>query len=215
MKPFIFLSFLPVMGIPACQPKAAQNQPPIPVEERAVGGSCECCEAWSAGLPDVVKWETSLASEEEAGTPIRISGIIYEQDAQTPAANVLLYVYQTDHNGLYSDGPDFSNCARRHGHLRGWMQTDAQGKYAFRSIRPASYPNSQAPAHIHAIVKEPGYQAYWIADFFFDDDPFLGKKERQDSLARGGLGVLQMKKNEQGIWEGKRDIVLGKNIPAY
>ncbi|HMQ48873.1 MAG TPA: intradiol ring-cleavage dioxygenase [Saprospiraceae bacterium] len=215
MKQYIFFPILSVFGIVSCQPKTAENQSQTPVEERAVGGLCECCEAWSEGLPDVVKWETNLASEAEPGIPIRVSGTIYTQDGRTPAANVLLYVYHTDDTGLYSDGSKLSDCTRRHGHLRGWMKTDVQGQYAFRTIRPAAYPNSRIPAHIHAIIKEPGLKNYWIADYFFDDDPFLSEKDKQDTLARGGNGVLQMEKNEPGIWEGKRDIVLGKHVPGY
>ena len=67
---------------------------------------------------------------------------------------MILYVYQTDAKGLYSPAAGQTQ-GRRHGHLRGWMKTDRMGRYEFRTVRPASYPGRDVPAHIHPVVKEP------------------------------------------------------------
>jgi protocatechuate 3,4-dioxygenase beta subunit len=95
------------------------------------------------------------------------------------------------------------------------MKTDAQGRYQFKTIRPASYPNRQAPQHIHPIIKEPGTSLYWIDEYLFEDDPLLTSSERSRQEKRGGSGIIRLKKNEKGVWMGQRNIILGMNIPNY
>ncbi len=126
---------------------------------------------------------------------------------------MILYVYHTDAKGFYSPAPG-QTAARRHGGLRGWMQTDANGRYKFRTIRPAPYPNRHLPAHIHAVVKEPGKNEYYIDDFLFDDDPLLTREKRTQE-ARGGSGIVRVTRNADGVWIARRDLVLGRNIPDY
>ena len=104
---------------------------------------------------------------------------------------------------------------KKHGHLRGWMKTNAQGQYEFKTIRPASYPGSRIPQHIHPIIKEPGLSVYWIDDFLFSDDPFLNNQEKSNLQNRGGSGILSLKKDTNGVWVGERNITLGLNVPNY
>lgn len=203
-----FLSYLlPVsMAVAGC----AQ----FPSAERQVGGACEDCALMAAGMPSSLSWKTKLASDDEPGERLLISGTIFKRDGKTPARDVILYVYQTDDKGLYSPGPK-QTAAKRHGHLRGWVKTDAQGRYEFSTIRPASYPNSTMPRHIHPIIKEPGVSRYWVDDFVFADDPLLSEKVKSNQLKRGGSGIITPVKNADGVWVGRRDIILGLNIPNY
>lgn len=206
MKPFLLYLLLVSVVVTGCaQPQAA---------ERKVGGPCEDCELMFAGMPSTLSWKTKLAPDDEPGERMIISGTIFKRDGKTPARDVILYVYQTDNRGLYSSAPN-QTVAKRHGHLRGWVKADAQGHYEFSTIRPASYPNSQSPQHIHPIIKEPGLSLYWIDEFVFDDDPFLTEQEKAKQEKRGGSGVIKMTKNSDGVWIGKRDIILGLNIPNY
>jgi protocatechuate 3,4-dioxygenase beta subunit len=145
---------------------------------------------------------------------MEISGIIFQPDGKTPAANVILYVYHTDAKGLYSPAPGATGGARINGHLRGWMKTNDRGEYKFTSIRPMSYPNRQIPAHIHPVIKEPDKNEYWIDEYLFDDDPLLAH-ERQKQQNRGGSGIIHLAKNNEGVWIGRRNIVLGENVPNY
>ena len=112
-------------------------------------------------------------------------GVIYLSDGKTPAPEVILYVYHTDARGNYSPAPGQAH-GLRHGHLRGWMKTDRQGRYRFRTIRPAPYPNGRIPAHIHPIVKEPRRNEYYIDEYVFGDDPLVTGKERGRMEDRGG-----------------------------
>jgi protocatechuate 3,4-dioxygenase beta subunit len=166
------------------------------------------------GMPKELGWQTTIAPEGEPGEPLEMRGVIYRNDGKAPAPDVILYVYHTDAKGYYSPTPGQTQ-ARRHGHLRGWMKTDREGQYQFRTIRPASYPNARAPAHIHAIVKEPQLNEYYIDEYEFADDPLVSRKERELVEGRGGMGIVDLTRNKNGVWVGRRDIILGRNIPHY
>jgi protocatechuate 3,4-dioxygenase beta subunit len=182
--------------------------------DRKVGSACEACDMMYDGMPEDPSWQTTIAGPDEPGEPMIISGVIYKKDGKTPAPDVILYVYHTDSKGLYSPAPK-QTLAKRHGHLRGWMKTDEQGRYEFITIRPASYPDRKIPQHIHPLIKEPGLTLYWIDEYLFDDDPLLTEQEKAHQEKRGGSGIISLKKNEKGVWVGKRDIILGMNIPNY
>ncbi|MFN8344361.1 MAG: intradiol ring-cleavage dioxygenase [Spirosomataceae bacterium] len=179
-----------------------------------VGGSCDGCELIYAGMPKNLSWQTTIADAKEEGERMEISGVIYQKDGKTPAPDVILYVYHTDVKGEYTPAATQVH-ARRHGHLRGWVKTDAQGRYKFNSIRPAAYPIRKFAAHIHPIIKEPDKNEYWIDEYQFEGDSLLTQKDRNNAENRGGSGIITLTKNDKGIWIGKRDIVLGKNVPSY
>lgn len=201
---FCFIIFLSA----AC---GAQNKR---AADTVVGGGCEACDLIYKGMPGAMYWETTLTSANEPGEPMIISGVIYQKDGKTPASDVILYVYHTDKGGLYSPGTS-ENSSTRHGHIRGWMKTNSQGRYQFRTIRPGAYPQRDAPQHIHPLIKEPGYSVYWIDEILFDDDPLLTEKEKNKQQKHGGSGIIHLTKNAKGEWTGKRDIILGMNIPGY
>jgi protocatechuate 3,4-dioxygenase beta subunit len=166
------------------------------------------------GMPANPKAETTIAGKDEPGERLTISGTIFKSDGRTPAEGVILYLYHTDATGRYSKGKNQSE-ATEHGRLRGWVKTGADGKYMFHTILPASYPQTKAPKHIHPTIKEPGLTPYYIDEYLFDNDPNLPEAERNRQQKRGGSGIIRIAKNSDGEWVGKRDIVLGLNIPGY
>jgi protocatechuate 3,4-dioxygenase beta subunit len=166
------------------------------------------------GMPAVLSWKTVIAGEEEPGEPMELRGVVYQSDGKTPAPGVVLYVYHTDAKGYYSPAAGQAQ-GRRHGHLRGWMKTDQEGRYQFRTIRPAPYPNRDIPAHVHPVVKEPRRNEYYLDEYVFDDDPLLTKQKRSGMENRGGSGIVKVTRDPEGLWVGRRDIVLGRNIPDY
>ena len=106
--------------------------------------------------------------------------------------------------------------ARRHGRLRGWARTDDQGRYSFDTIRPASYPDTEVPAHVHMHVLEPGRCTYSIDSIHFRDDPLLPAEEREQlATGRGGSGLAAPRREEDGTWVVTRDIHLGEGVPGY
>lgn len=188
--------------------------PPAAASEKAlVGGRCDGCELMFEGMPASLTWETAIPGPGEPGEPMEISGTIYRKDGKTPAAGVILYVYHTDAKGLYEPAAGQTS-AHRHGRLRGWMKTDERGRYKFRTIRPASYPGTTIPAHVHPTVKEPDKNEYYLDELRFDDDPLLTSQERSREEKRGGSGLVRLQKRD-GVWVATHDIVLGMNVPDY
>ncbi|MBX2901410.1 MAG: intradiol ring-cleavage dioxygenase [Cyclobacteriaceae bacterium] len=181
--------------------------------KKQVGGPCEDCHLMFDGIPVTIDSKTILVDRNEPGEPLIIRGIIYKQDGKTPASGVILYVYQTDNAGLYARGQNQTH-AVRHGHIRGWVKTNTKGEYEFKTIRPASYPNSNIPQHIHPIIYEPDKGYYWIDEYQFEDDPKLTPAVRQQVSDRGGSGIIKLTKDND-TWLGQRDIILGFNVSNY
>ncbi len=200
---FSVLLFSAMMAIScSAQPKAG---------DRVVGDRCDGCDLMYENIPENISWETKIENAADPGEPMVIEGTIYKKDGKTPAPGVILYVYHTDAKGYYSNPKTTGN---RHGHLRGWIRTGADGKYKFTTIKPAPYPNDRIPAHVHPLVKEPGMTLYWIDEFLFDDDPLVTDEVKRNEKKRGGNGIIHLEK-KNGVWIAKRDIILGMNIPNY
>jgi protocatechuate 3,4-dioxygenase, beta subunit len=186
------------------------------VPQQKVGGQCEGCEAiHESPVPFAqLSWQDSLPDFSEAGPKLIVSGTVFKKDGRTPAPNVVVYAYHTNQQGIYPQKGAEEGWGRRHGYLRGWVKTNAKGEYRFYTLRPASYPNSANPAHIHFTIKEPALNEYWIDEVQFDDDPLLTPELRRPQENRGGNGIVSSVLKDGVAWV-KRDIVLGKNIPGY
>ena len=197
----------------------ARTQPagvePLAKTARRVGGDCEGCEAIHDGLPSQLNWETRIAGAAEPGELLEASGVIYRPDGKTPAPGVILYAYHTDAQGIYAPAPGATGFARRHGRLRGWSRTNAKGEYKFITIKPASYPGSVIPSHIHLIVKEADKNEYYIDDFEFEGDRFLTVQERARRRQAGGSGIVRLNRGAGGVAVARRDIILGLNVQNY
>jgi len=144
-----------------------------------------------------------VTAEGEPGDPMILSGTIYRADGVTPAAGVILDLYHTDARGYY--GADGSQEPR----LKGRLRTDEQGRYEFRTIKPASYPGTRALAHIHAKVYGPGVQERWIDEFHFEGDPYLPDALVEKERGKGRFAaVVALGHGADGILRGTRDIRL-------
>ncbi|MBX3604533.1 MAG: intradiol ring-cleavage dioxygenase [Piscinibacter sp.] len=94
-------------------------------------------------------------------------------------------VWQADEEGLYDvQRPELGDQRR----ARGVLVTDARGRTHFRSIVPTAYPvptdgpvgkmlvatgrHPWRPAHVHFLVRAPGYRTL-ITHLFRDPDPYL------------------------------------------
>ncbi len=162
--------------------------------------------AGAAEGPANPSWSIRLAPDGEPGEPMHISGTVYGPDGRTPAKGILVYAYHTDVTGLYTPAADATGNGRRHGHIRGWMRTGADGRYEFRSIRPASYPNSTIPQHVHMTVSGADYPEYWLDSIWFEGDPFITDRERRSLTGRGGFQPIIRLERTAGGWRGTRDI---------
>ena len=193
----------------------SQDQNPT-TESQLIAGPCEGCEAvFEYGDRILNAIDTLPDFREEEGQRIKITGTIYENDGTTPAKDVILYIYHTNQNGIYAPAEDDSRWGKRHGHIRGWIKTGADGKYAFYTLKPGIYPNRSAPAHIHPIILEPDGRYYWIGSYHFAGDSLLTEKELHPDSPRCGSSGLLTLRQEGDIWVGNRDLILGKNVPGY
>ena len=176
-------------------------------------GSCEGCEAILEYGDRQLDAVDTLPDFSSKGTRIKVTGTIYQRDGKTPAADVILYVYHTNQEGIYASEPSAKGWARRHGYIRGWMKTNERGEYTFYTQRPGAYPNGSEPEHIHLIVLEPDGAYYWLGSYHFADDPLLTEQERNPQTPRGGSSGLLHLRRQGELMVGQRDIVLGKNVP--
>ena len=126
-----------------------------------------------------------IGTVNEPGDHLVVTGQVFAPDGITPAANVIVYAYQTDSTGEYHN--DANGVARLHG----WAKTDAQGRFEFRTIRPAPYPGRSIPAHIHFHIYGGGYPLQWTPELMFADDPLLKREEISASAPMGKFGGIQ------------------------
>lgn len=184
-------------------------------KNKLVGGGCDGCEIMFVGMPTNINDVDTSAGWTEQGQKLLLTGIVYKIDGKTPVPNVIIYYWQTDNNGYYSPKKGMDEKAKRHGHIRGWVKTDENGKYAIYTIKPAPYPNENIPAHIHTSIKEPNIDnEYYIDAFVFDDDTFLTSEKRKALENRGGSGILRVL-NSDNLQIAEHNIILGSNIPNY
>jgi protocatechuate 3,4-dioxygenase beta subunit len=216
MKYILLLPVSCLLTISSCSQNAPQQKNKPAVKDVKVGDRCEDCEAIyesSVAFEQLNETDT-LADFADKGPKLLVSGVMYKKDGKTPAANVVMYFYHTDQQGIYPKKGNEKGVDKKHGYLRGWIKTDKNGSYKFYTLVPASYPNSSNPKHIHAIIKEPGMTEYWIDDFVFADDPLLPANERNRSRPVGGSGVLATTLKD-GMLHAERNIILGLNVSGY
>lgn len=104
--------------------------------------------------------------------------------AGNPLSDVVIETWETDEDGLYDtqyEGRTMADC-------RGRVRTDAQGRYAYRAVRPVPYPIPNdgpvgkllrslnrhvfRPAHLHMMFNKPGYEPL-ITALYLKGDPYL------------------------------------------
>jgi len=154
-----------------------------------------------------LSWKTAIVTDKEPGDPLIVSGTIYGLDGKTPAESAVLWVYQTDATGIYS--PPSGSSDNRYTRIHGQMKTGADGRYEFRTIKPASYPGRTVPAHIHASLLAPGFQEYWIDNYIFEGDPFITEEARKKLHGEGTFAsILKLARGSDGVLRATRDIQL-------
>jgi hydroxyquinol 1,2-dioxygenase len=118
------------------------------------------------------------------GSPLFVDACVRGIDGQ-PVADAEVDVWQADEDGLYDvQRPELGDRRR----ARGVLRTDAQGRVRFRSIAPVAYPiptdgpvgdmlraskrHPWRPAHVHFMIKAPGFQTL-VTHIFRDGDAYL------------------------------------------
>jgi hydroxyquinol 1,2-dioxygenase len=119
----------------------------------------------------------------EDGSPTLVRGRVTDAGGE-PVGGATIDVWQADDKGAY----DTEDPGQPPFNLRGIFVTGPDGRYEFRTARPASYPiptdgpvgellraaarNHMRAAHIHAIVSAPGHRSV-TTHIFVPDNPYL------------------------------------------
>lgn len=101
-----------------------------------------------------------------------------------PVSGAEVDVWQSSTEGLYEN----QDPGQAEMNLRGKFTTDGDGRFAFRSIKPAGYPipvdgpvgalvraqrrHNMRPAHLHFLIYKPGCKTH-ISQVYVNDDPNL------------------------------------------
>jgi len=180
-----------------------------------VGGGCDGCELMYINMPTDISSVSKSPAWGESGQKLLITGKIFKIDGKTPAKNIIVYYWQTDDKGYYSNHEFLDSKAKKHGYIRGWVKSDEHGNYSIYTIKPKAYPNRNIPAHIHLSIKEPQIKnEYYVDNLEFDYDKLLTTDLRKKHQKRGGSGILKTLGKDDLI-TAEHHIILGLNIPNY
>jgi len=127
-----------------------------------------------------------IASEDEPGAALVIHGRVFAEDGRTPVARAVVFAYHTDRQGMYHRAGSPPHTWR----LRGWVQTDSEGRFEFRTIRPGAYPSRRDPEHVHLTVFTDGAR-YHAGALLFADDALVPDAERDRSKQAGDFGWVR------------------------
>lgn len=123
-----------------------------------------------------------LLNYAQTGAPVGERTIVHgrvRDEGGHPVSNTLIEIWQANAGGRYRHkndtyfapvDPNFGGCGR--------TLTDAEGYYAFRTVKPGAYPfrnqvNSWRPAHIHFSIFGSGFAQRLVTQMYFEGDPLI------------------------------------------
>jgi catechol 1,2-dioxygenase len=137
---------------------------------------------WRMGSPPTDSG-ASIVRSPTPGDPIFVQAWV-KDPAGRPVAGAEVDVWHSSNEGFYEN----QDPAQADMNLRGTFVTDADGRIAFRSVKPAGYPipvsgpvgdllraqgrHNMRPAHIHFLIFKEGYKTQF-SQIYSSDDPNL------------------------------------------
>ena len=134
------------------------------------------------GAP-VVDSGSSIIKKDNGGEVVLVTGKVTDPDGN-PLTGATLDVWQTASNQLY----DVQDPEAPEWNLRATIKAQDNGEFSFVSEKPTSYPvptdgpvgrllaaggrHAFRPAHLHFVVKAPGYETV-VTHIFVEGDPYL------------------------------------------
>jgi len=125
----------------------------------------------------------SIVRSPTPGEPIFVTGWVKDR-AGRPVAGAEVDVWHTSGEGFYEN----QDPAQADMNLRGKFTTGEDGRFSFRSVKPAGYPipisgpvgellraqgrHNLRPAHIHFLIFKPGFKTQF-SQVYSSDDPNL------------------------------------------
>jgi catechol 1,2-dioxygenase len=144
----------------------------------------------------------------EAGTVLLISGRVWGFDTKKPLVRVVLDIWQANAQGRYDNDDPRNPPAKDVFRNRVRLVTDESGYYEYETVHPGAYkigPNAWRPAHIHYLVRHPGYKPL-VTQLYFKGDPH----NKTDEFIKDSL-IIEVRQQKAGatVYEvGTFDIVL-------
>jgi protocatechuate 3,4-dioxygenase, beta subunit len=147
------------------------------------------------------------------GTTLYLSGRILTEKGE-PVSGAKVEIWQANAAGRYRHPNDENVAAPIDEKFSGFAvtTTDGQGRYAFKTVRPAAYPAARGqwrPAHIHFSVtakyEQLVTQMYFTGEQWNDTDAPLNSARRKDLLIADPRPALG---KEPGAQEVTFDMVL-------
>ena len=137
---------------------------------------------WRVGSPSTPSGG-SIVRSPTPGPALFVNARVTDMNG-TPVADAEVDVWQSSPEGFYENqDPDQAEM-----NLRGKFTTDRDGRFAFRSVKPAGYPipvdgpvgalvraqgrHNMRPAHLHFLIYKPGCKTH-ISQVYVNDDPNL------------------------------------------
>lgn len=150
-----------------------------------------------------------VVGSKEPGERLIVTGQV--TDGTKPLAGISIYVFHTDADGLYTrDGRNSDETARLHGAMR----SDANGRYRFETIRPGNYPGfPPVPAHVHYVVRAPGYKLMMF-ELWFEDDHALAERRSVGMpdvpaiYPPNAVAIRPVTRDAGGVWHSTRDLTM-------
>lgn len=137
---------------------------------------------WRMNAPQVAGGGSILRSD-TSGPALFVNARIVDREGR-PVAGAEIDVWHASPAGQYENQDE----AQADFNLRGRLVTDADGRFRFRTVRPAGYPiptdgivgkllaaqgrHANRPAHLHVLAFKPGFKTL-ISQVYADDDPGL------------------------------------------
>lgn len=147
--------------------------------------------------------DNQLASSDETGTPLIISGRVYNLECTQAIPNAIIDIWHANAAGQY-DNQGYN--------LRGKTTSNEQGFYMFQSILPGKYLNGNKfrPAHIHFKITAPGFDTL-TTQLYFEGDTDI-PEDAAASITNGNFDathrIIPLSTNTEGQMEGNWDIVI-------
>ncbi|MBN3727438.1 dioxygenase family protein [Burkholderia sp. Ac-20379] len=146
----------------------------------------------------------SIVRSPSAGVPIFVEAWVRDTEGQ-PVAGAQVDVWHTSADGFYENqDPEQADM-----NFRGKLTTGADGRIAFRSIKPAGYPiplsgpvgellraqgrHNLRPAHIHFMIHKAGFKTQF-SQVYSSDDPNL-ETDVQFGVTRALIGQYVLHEN--------------------
>ncbi len=137
---------------------------------------------WRADSPETPDGG-SIVRSPTPGAPL-FAECLVRGPGGAPVAGARVDVWQASPGGMYEN----QDAAQADMNLRGRFSTDAEGRFRFRSVKPAGYPipthgpvgellraqnrHPYRPAHVHFLVHKPGFKTL-VTQVFVDGDEHL------------------------------------------